>query len=308
MSKVDPFSKVFGNSPKEDPDEFFKRHGVGRDDYLPYLEELNDLARSLNFFDPVPGHVDGTVVNSRLSPFNLFYCQKNIEHFGIDIKDFYVANSRGLRSDEFGLEHDGLHVLFAGCSITFGDSMMLENTWAYKTYSMLSNVGHVSGYYNVGINGGTILQVIAQVFKYIKEFGKPDVVFLNLPDIERETGHDQSPERILEAISGAYIGLSEYCKLAGIELYAFTWDQKANKNPMITYDGKDPRLVFDNFYTFDVIKDRHQHMFQYQQSHQDSVYHDYMLKAFDYVHPGIAEHDFYASFIFNKFIENSELL
>ena len=112
----------------------------------------------------------------------------NLKKLGISLEqsEFYSINSHGLRSDEFITNHDGKHILFAGCSNTFGLGNFLEDVWSYKVYKEIEKNEKVSGYFNIGSPGATISEISYQIFVYCKDYGYPDTVFINLPFLSFE--------------------------------------------------------------------------------------------------------------------------
>jgi hypothetical protein len=142
-------------------------------------------------------------------------------------------SSGGWRSDPFKTEHVGEHILFAGCSMTMGDGLEKEDTWGYKTYQKIAETKSVDGFYNIAQSGFTCTEIINYVYKYINDYGKPDAIFIFLPDPGRDMKYvmpmDAStpfPDRA-EVLGGliynAYFALDMYCKAAGIKLIASTW-------------------------------------------------------------------------------------
>lgn len=55
----------------------------------------------------------------------------------------YNLNSDNFRSDEFIKKHKNKHILFAGCSNTFGEGVEYEKTWAYRLYKEKIGRAHV---------------------------------------------------------------------------------------------------------------------------------------------------------------------
>ena len=86
----------------------------------------------------------------------------------------YAYNSIGFRSDEFKKDHDGEHVLFAGCSETEGAGDNIENSWAGIVYNKMSETNKLSGFFNIGRSGWGWQIIIANTIEYIKAYGKPD--------------------------------------------------------------------------------------------------------------------------------------
>ena len=103
----------------------------------------------------------------------------------INEPDSLTLNSKNFRSDEFKKEHDGKHILFAGCSVTFGTGLYAKEIWPYLVYNKIKEKEKVSGYYNISMPGISTFEIVTNIFRYINNYSKPDVIFLNLPDIAR---------------------------------------------------------------------------------------------------------------------------
>lgn len=112
---------------------------------------------------------------------NSLYYEKQLG-IGLDNSVTYKYNNVGFRCDDFVKDHNGLHILFGGCSETEGASNRLEDTWAYVLYDKIKKDIPVSGYYNVGKTGLTTPLAILNIFQYINDYGIPDYIFLQLPD------------------------------------------------------------------------------------------------------------------------------
>ena len=94
-------------------------------------------------------------------------------------------NSHGFRSDEFKKNHDKKHILFSGCSITYGMGLLENEIWAKKLYNRLNIKNDLSGFFNLGLPGTSIFDIIANIFRYIDNFNKPDTIFIALPNYQR---------------------------------------------------------------------------------------------------------------------------
>ena len=96
------------------------------------------------------------------------------------------CNSLGFRSDEFKSEHnDGLHILFAGCSETFGEGGPLEDSWAHKTYTAISSAHPTTGYFNIAYPGKGYQDIINLSIQYIESYGPPDHLIIAFPSMLR---------------------------------------------------------------------------------------------------------------------------
>lgn len=243
---------------------------------------------------------------SWLSAPNLYKTLINVEKHGYDKETFYTLNSYGLRSDEFKKKHSGTHILFAGCSVTFGEGLPLDKTWSKKLYDKISSYENTSGYFNVAVAGSTPIECIYQIQNYIDKFGKPNIIFFNIPDFERENkislkerklSDSDEEELTLKMIHGTYDIFRRYCLQNNIKLFSFSWD-----HPDATFWSYPFDLIsgFDDFYQYDT-DDRAKHIFQYgndnQEERDSGLYH----VAFDGEHPGSAPNDFYAKFMYDNY-------
>ena len=57
-------------------------------------------------------------------------------------------NNLNFRSENFVNNHKDFHVIFSGCSQTFGTGLLEEELWAKNLYTLLNNKTQCSGYFN----------------------------------------------------------------------------------------------------------------------------------------------------------------
>jgi len=103
----------------------------------------------------------------------------------VDAPDSFQVNSFLFRSDEFTKQHDGKHILFSGCSNSYGFSLYNHEIWPWLLYNKIKEKEKVSGYYNLSMPGTGPLNMVSDIFKYINKYSKPDVIFINLPLLSR---------------------------------------------------------------------------------------------------------------------------
>lgn len=220
--------------------------------------------------------------------------------------DTYINNSHGVRCDEFTTDHNGKHILFAGCSITAGTGLNKEETWAHRVYELIKKDEETSGYYNIGIPGGCPSDImLSQIMKYCRSYGNPDVIFLMLPGTDREYRFLNGAEELRESMFRYYLVLDQYCRSNNIKLYTFTWTQRINGlTTWIHPDWLEYDYLYDSFDTFhkidedDLIKD----IYEYQISNKDDK------KAFlasDDDHPGNMWHYAWSKFIYGRYHEDN---
>jgi hypothetical protein len=155
----------------------------------------------------------------------------------------YQKNSLGYRSDEFKKNHDGLHILFSGCSATYGEGLEENEIWAKQVYEKISSNQPTSGFYNIAVPGMGIIYIVFHIFKYINNFNKPDIIFINFPTSGRFLSYDKKKKQhyyenfyantqrvannlleIIPVLEYQYLYmLEQYCKDSGIMLIYGTW-------------------------------------------------------------------------------------
>ncbi len=222
-------------------------------------------------------------------------------------------NKHFYRCDNFKNNNEGVHVLFTGCSYTFGIGMLYDEVWAKIVYDKISKNNNVSGYYNLGIPGTSIYNQVSQLFKYFNTYGNPDVLFYAIPDLGRFYGYDTKNNNLLNgfykgdsrAILRAlafqyYLMLDSYCKTNNIKLYAFTWVYSENN----TYEDFDKSNIssFDTFYKYNP-KDCAQFIIDYKKNNKDKKF---LEMARDDDHLGIAYHEYWANFIYGVWEKDND--
>jgi hypothetical protein len=251
------------------------------------------------------------------------------KHNWYDKIDLYI-NSHGFRCDEFVEKdkHDGMHLLFAGCSVTWGDATKSKDLWAKKVYDKISSVHKTSGYFNIGFPGMSIIQEIFWIIKYCKAFGNPDFIFFLMPNVGRFVnvgyiGGGDSPvlgSSLMDTESKdfdtnslllaayltfeAYLMLDEYCKASGITLISSTWSDHPNErinhgNSFINPTASLLKGKFDTFFDFmqDGV-DKLEWMYEYIVKNPEAT-----LRAIDDIHPGSAEHAYFATRMLDRYRE-----
>lgn len=227
-----------------------------------------------------------------------------IGHPLLDRKDVKV-NSNGYRSDEFTRKHKGVHVLFSGCSTTYGDGLNDNETWAQKVYDKLSSHTETSGFFNIGTPGQGITYIIFHIFKYIEAYGKPDVIFINFPVSRRFVSFDKKSDnyvyfnmykpsdasfelwQTIPLLEYQYLFMLEkYCKSTDTLLVYGTWDQKSHFS-----DYNDLEFYID-------INDTDKIASIAENTKEDK----FSLTARDGIHYGTAFHTAWAEIMYNEYM------
>jgi len=113
---------------------------------------------------------------------------KASSELGIDDLDMsveYKYNDNFFRSDNFTSSHDGLHVLFSGCSESEGVGDNIENSWTHILYNKIIKNTKCSGFFNLSRSGWGWTKIITNALIYFEKYGYPDVYFILLPNHQR---------------------------------------------------------------------------------------------------------------------------
>ena len=120
-----------------------------------------------------------------------FLCKENItgEKIVVDGPDFlYKLNQEGFRSKDFlEFDKDKNNILFAGCSITFGQGLPEDLVWPQALISRLesNNPKEIFDSYNIGLSGVGIFTICKNILAFIESVGIPDKIFVLFPNISR---------------------------------------------------------------------------------------------------------------------------
>lgn len=216
----------------------------------------------------------------------------------------YRLNNYGHRSDDFSKIHDGLHILFAGCSFTFGESLTYKQNWSGKLYEKMKYAGQLDNYFALGFLNGVTSNIIYNILLYCKEFGKPDVLFCLFPDAVRKIDFvennfiidykfDKQHSELgrLDSLKSITF-LEEYCEALGIKLIWSTW----NNADARVYS----KLKFKNFVFLEDVD-----IFM-NSKNKDEANDPFYKIGRDGDHPGLHYSDGLANIFLDKFKEKYE--
>lgn len=97
----------------------------------------------------------------------------------------YSYNKQGFRSDDFTSNHQGkTHILFAGDSEAEGYGANIGEFWPSIIYNKLQDK-NLSGFFNLSRGGWGWEKIISNSMIYFEKYGKPDYMFILLPNIAR---------------------------------------------------------------------------------------------------------------------------
>lgn len=116
--------------------------------------------------------------------------QKNDPTKNVIGSNIEEINSYGYRSDEFKKDHEGIHILFNGCSQTYGTGLLKEEMWTTKILNEISLTDKVSGNFNISYLARGPHNIINETIKYCENFAKPNIIFILFPDHYRFFGKE----------------------------------------------------------------------------------------------------------------------
>lgn len=255
---------------------------------IPYMVE--DITKSLPF--------------CKLNKNKIFFNDFMKDNPWLNINEL---NSLNYRCDEFIKNHSGEHLLFAGCSYTWGTGLLINETWSKQLYDLIAKDKKLSGYFNLSFPGSSNIDQIINIFKYIKNYGIPSHIFINLTEPSRmysyvddfiiDSRYTEDSLNILNIINYQYLYmLNEYCIANDIKLHIFTWDQNTF-NKSIEF-REIIKKSFNNFYTI---------IFNLQEDYVNNFINnnkEYSRLARDNHHFGYAYHKYWAKIMYNAYKGN----
>lgn len=229
-----------------------------------------------------------------------------------DVK--FKANSFGFRAEELTkLDSNKLNILYSGCSITFGYGLPPESMWTNMLTDKIKDVNETVEARNISYGGHSTLAIIKNVMAYIRNYGKPDFIFLLLPHTGRTVYfhvnryHNVFPpfvshlnpwqEKYQEGFSletqlfadAQMINIfKDYCQEANINLTLATWSDYAYG--FLGQSGLDNLLNLHQGIIFNEPK---------YNVNKDNL--PYWLKAADHQHPGTLYNQIVAREMFKEF-------
>lgn len=237
---------------------------------------------------------------------------KYLQQYNLNILKEEV-NEQMFRSDRFIKNHDKFHVVFSGCSNTWGTGILKEELWTYRLYNLISQNKECSGYFNLGIIGSSTASIIINLFKYFKLYGNPDLIFINFPDLLRFFCYDEVNEKYYDAFYkkdsqkilnlinfNYYFMLEEYCKSNNIQLYSFSWTG-AKQRFLFSHEVlENPFELFKTYYKID-SEDMYYNLRKEKDLDKNNKYLEF---ARDRMHPGTSFHKYWSNFIYNEYKKN----
>ena len=273
---------------------------------IPVSESLN----SEEFFTGTFMSYEIDSADNQFDPYqeyDLTLAEKNDFKIKPDKTITYKMNNYGHRSDDFNpLDSNKTNILFAGCSITFGDALPHQYRWSEFLYNELE-FEDKGPYQCLGFLGGGADKIVINIMKYCLKFGNPDIIFILYSDFSRQTRYikdskhfrsmielDYSTDPIsLESEELAYALFTQtqnymrvleiYCKMQGIKLVTSSWDSNTthalSKLDLTSYypmHNLDPSSIDTDW----VPKEDRKFLIRARDGHHDGIINNLMMKKF----------------------------
>jgi hypothetical protein len=214
-------------------------------------------------------------------------------------------NNFNFRSENFINNHKNFHVIFSGCSQTFGTGLLEEELWAKNLYTLLNSKEQCSGYFNLATPGASIGHLVVNIFKYCKNFENPKAIFINLPNTCRIYTYNEDKKILQDGrFSDEYIDffdvlsyqyyflLEQYCNQNNIKLFSFSWHK--NTNSLMSKYFKTFTGISENDITEYMIK-------KYNNNYQK------VRLARDNGHLGVGFNSYWTEKMYDEFIKQTSI-
>ncbi len=117
----------------------------------------------------------------------------------------YRFNNLFFRSNHFKkLNNKNINILYSGCSWTYGTGMHEELTW---TNILSKNIQDINPdkqveSFNVALPGASIFLSIKNIMAFIRNYGTPEYIFINMPPIARDMRYDKKNNWFYSVVMG----------------------------------------------------------------------------------------------------------
>jgi hypothetical protein len=136
------------------------------------------------------------------------YWVGTVGHYDKSIKEedkvTYRFNNLFFRSDHFKkIDSNEISILYSGCSWTYGSGMHEDLIWPTILSKKITgaSVGVVNSF-SVATPGASVFLSIKNVMAFIRNYGKPTYIFMNMPPIARDVRYDKKNNFFYSVIMG----------------------------------------------------------------------------------------------------------
>ena len=112
---------------------------------------------------------------------------------------FYKLNTYGFRSNHFDkFKKENTNILFAGCSVTFGQGVPEDCTWTqFLSNKINDKLKYKINHYNISNPGASIYEIIKNILAFLNSIGTPDYIFMLLPSSSRSIKFNKKNKKFM---------------------------------------------------------------------------------------------------------------
>ena len=125
--------------------------------------------------------------------FEYYYFGKN------NIRVINKLNSFLFRSKHFeDINKNYTSILYSGCSFSYGTAMPEDMIWSSLLNKKINsdNIQH----FNLSVEGGSVFLTIKNLMTFIRNYGRPNYIFIVMPPIERSIKFDRDNKRFYNVL------------------------------------------------------------------------------------------------------------
>jgi hypothetical protein len=116
----------------------------------------------------------------------------------------YRFNNLFFRSDHFKtINPENISILYSGCSWTYGSGMYEDLIWPTLLSKKIAAdiIGSIESF-SVATPGASVFLSIKNIMSFIRNYGKPTYIFMNMPPIARDVRYDKKNNFFYSVVMG----------------------------------------------------------------------------------------------------------
>ena len=291
--------------PKDMTQDFYERDKRYVQEYLANKNNYDSTLGRINIFIPEfwndslidesqPLLIQKVVYNRESDHRSFYIIEQEAKRYGMTLEDIYGSiNEAGFRSQPFYDIGPGKRILFAGCSVTFGHGLPEEYIWPKIVYNEIAKHESVAGYYNIAKVGASRMEILLLINDYIRVYGVPDIILINMPDSQRDFIDDEGfhNTKVSLAVRALYELTRDLVHEKGGTLLSCSW---SSEDMLYNIEETPSSLASLSTHIKFTNNDFLKHLFDFTESNPNHPLKEYVHKSMDLAHPGLAEHSFYA--------------
>lgn len=182
---------------------------IKNDSYFEYISNSVGIDNIFNPFDVVDFNIKNNLdyyIKDEYVYVRKTFLEEEVGDLSGDSDFYYKLNKNGFRSKSFdSFDKNKINVLFAGCSVTFGNGIPEGYTWPDLTISKLKDkLKKDIDFYNLALPGAGAFLNYKNIISFIKNIGIPDYIFISLPETTRSLFWNEEESIFSNVLLDAY--------------------------------------------------------------------------------------------------------